>query len=115
MCVPRGQETELSGFYVYCSQILGWLPPLIFTVLVEADVAYKYGVIASSFGFVVAIGLLSCAAPWDEIVKESEEAGDSIGRGGIVLAPGTPPAADDDYDVGGDVVEPKMSPSEKIS
>jgi hypothetical protein len=78
MCLPRGQETELAGFYVYCTQILSWLPPLLFTVLIEANVAYKYGVILTSFGFVVSIGFLSCAAPWPEIVKEAEEGGSAL-------------------------------------
>ena len=36
MIVPHGLEAELSGLYVYCSQIIAWLPPLLFSVLVEA-------------------------------------------------------------------------------
>lgn len=80
MCLPRGQEAELAGFFVYCTQILGWLPPLLFSILVENDVAQKYGVVISAFGFVTAIGFLSCAAPWPEIVKEAED-------GGSVLVP----------------------------
>jgi MFS-type transporter involved in bile tolerance (Atg22 family) len=70
MCLPKGHEAELSGFYVYCTQILGWLPPLIFSLLVSNDVSQKYGVMSVTVFFLVAIGLLSCAAPWDEIVDE---------------------------------------------
>jgi hypothetical protein len=56
----------------YCTQILGWLPPLIFTVLVQNDVDQKFGVIAVSFGFGVAVLLLSCTASWDEILAEAD-------------------------------------------
>jgi len=83
MCLPKGREAELAGFFVYCTQILGWLPPLLFTLLVEADVHQKYGVIVTSFGFLVAVGLLSMTAPWDEIVLEAKSCpGDLIGESG---------------------------------
>ena len=71
MCLPKGQEAELAGFFVYCTQILGWLPPLLFSIMNENGIDQKYGVIITTFGFVVAIGLLSCTAPWDEIVEEA--------------------------------------------
>ena len=71
MVVPQGQEAEISGFFVYCTQILGWLPPLMFTILVEADVSQTYGVMALAIFFVIAIVLLSQAAEWKEIVAES--------------------------------------------
>lgn len=80
MVLPRGQEAELAGFFVYCTQILGWLPPLLFSILVENDVDYKYGVIVTSFGFVVSISLLSCTASWPEIVKEAQEGGNAGGE-----------------------------------
>jgi UMF1 family MFS transporter len=72
MCLPKGQEAELAGFFVYCTQILAWLPPLLFTILVENNVHQKYGVIMTSSFFLVAAALLRFAAPWDEIVAESQ-------------------------------------------
>lgn len=87
MILPQGQEAELAGFFVYCTQILGWLPPLIFSLMIEADVDYKYGVIATSFGFVISIGFLSCAASWPEIVKEAQDGGSS--GAGVVGEQGT--------------------------
>lgn len=59
MLLPRGQEAELSGFYVYCTQILGWLPPLIFSVMVESNIDQKFGILAVQSFFGVAIVLLS--------------------------------------------------------
>ena len=61
----------MSGFYVYCTQILGWLPPLVFTAMVEAGVSQTYGIIAVSGFFLAAIAILRCAAPWEDILRES--------------------------------------------
>jgi hypothetical protein len=61
----------LSGFFVYCTQILSWLPLLIFTALVEADVSQTYAVFAVTGFLLIAIGMLRCAAPWNDILKES--------------------------------------------
>lgn len=72
MCLPKGQEAELAGFFVYCTQILGWLPPLLFSILNEQGVPQKYGVLIACFGFAVSILLLSCTASWPEIVAEAE-------------------------------------------
>mmetsp|Transcript_11888 Transcript_11888/g.16876 ORF Transcript_11888/g.16876 Transcript_11888/m.16876 type:complete len:504 (+) Transcript_11888:119-1630(+) len=73
MCLPKGQEAELAGFFVYCTQIIGWLPPLIFTVIVEVGWNQKWGVVSVSGFLIVSIILLSCAAPWDEIVAEANK------------------------------------------
>jgi MFS-type transporter involved in bile tolerance (Atg22 family) len=31
--IPKGQDTELMGFYLFSGQCLGWLPLLVFTIL----------------------------------------------------------------------------------
>jgi len=72
MCLPKGQEAELAGFFVVCSQILSMVPPAIFTVLIEAGVQQKYGVIATSSFFLVATGLLMLTCSWEEIVEEAK-------------------------------------------
>eukprot|EP00538_Stauroneis_constricta_P000752 CAMPEP_0119554244 /NCGR_PEP_ID=MMETSP1352-20130426/6795_1 /TAXON_ID=265584 /ORGANISM="Stauroneis constricta, Strain CCMP1120" /LENGTH=535 /DNA_ID=CAMNT_0007600809 /DNA_START=215 /DNA_END=1818 /DNA_ORIENTATION=+ len=69
--LPKGQDTELSGFFVYCTQILGWLPPLFFSIIVEAGYEQKWGVIIVSFGFLVATVLLRFAGSWEVILEES--------------------------------------------
>ena len=78
MCLPKGQEAELAGFFVYCTQILGWLPPLIFSAMVEAGVDQNYGVMSVTVFFFIAIGILSCAAPWPEILKEAAGGGADV-------------------------------------
>lgn len=76
MCLPRGHEAELAGFFVYCTQILGWLPPLVFSILVENNINQRYGVIAVACFFFPAIGVLFLTAPWDGIVAEVAGAGE---------------------------------------
>jgi MFS-type transporter involved in bile tolerance (Atg22 family) len=76
MILPKGQEAEFSGFYVYCTQILGWAPPLLFSALVTADISQTFGVISVSFFLIIAIGIMSCAASWPEILEESRQAVD---------------------------------------
>eukprot|EP00934_Nitzschia_sp_Nitz4_P006401 Nitzschia sp. Nitz4//scaffold155_size52807//30637//32354//NITZ4_006801-RA/size52807-augustus-gene-0.54-mRNA-1//-1//CDS//3329537384//6391//frame0 len=71
MCLPKGQEAELSGFFVYCSQVLVWLPPLIFSVMVEANVEQTWGVVSVTGFLLIGIGLAECSAPWPEILAES--------------------------------------------
>ena len=70
LIVPKGQEAELSGIFVYCTQIIGWLPPLVFSILVENDIDHGYGVLVVSAFVLIAVVLLSLAAPWDEIIEE---------------------------------------------
>jgi len=73
MCLPKGLEAELAGFFVYCTQILVWLPPLLFSILVQNDINQKYGVMSVTLFFMVAIVLLSCAAPWEEILEQAAD------------------------------------------
>jgi len=86
MSLPKGQEAELAGFFVYCSQILGWLPPLVFSIMVEAEASQTYGVIAVTSFLLIAAGIVSCAAPWPEILEECGRSpnGQGIaGNGGV--------------------------------
>lgn len=70
MVTPKDQETEFAGLFNYCRLILVWLPPLLFSLLVEAGVSQAIGVVATISFFLVAIGLLSLSAPWPEFLQE---------------------------------------------
>ncbi|KAG7363884.1 vacuole effluxer Atg22 like protein [Nitzschia inconspicua] len=78
MCLPRGQEAEMAGFFVFCTQILTWVPALIFTVLVQSNVQQKYGIISTSLGFLIALLFLSCTGTWDEILAEAGHSNKSV-------------------------------------
>jgi len=71
MVMPKGQEAELSGLFVYCTQILSWLPPLLFQLMVEANVPQEYGIIVASSFLLPAAGFLMLTGTWDEILEES--------------------------------------------
>lgn len=71
MVLPKGQEAELTGFFVYCTQILVWLPPLVFSAMIEAGVKQTWGLMSLIIFFVIAIGFLSLVAPWPEVLEES--------------------------------------------
>jgi MFS-type transporter involved in bile tolerance (Atg22 family) len=58
MLLPQGQEAELSGFNVYCTQILVWLPPLVFSILVQSNIHQKYGLLSIQCFFLVGIAFL---------------------------------------------------------
>jgi len=47
--IPKKQETELMGLFVFSGQILGWLPPLIFTVMNERGVDMRWGLSINAF------------------------------------------------------------------
>lgn len=72
MILPVGQEAELSGFYNFVSVILGWLPPLIFTIATENQVEQKYAVIAAGAFFLPAFILLMFSGTWEEVLEEAK-------------------------------------------
>lgn len=41
--IPKGQETEMMGLFVFVGQILGWLPSLLFTIINEKGVELRWG------------------------------------------------------------------------
>jgi MFS-type transporter involved in bile tolerance (Atg22 family) len=71
MVLPAGQEAELTGFFIYCTQILVWLPPLVFALMIEAGVKQTWGLMSLIIFFAIAIGVLCLVAPWPEVLEES--------------------------------------------
>jgi MFS-type transporter involved in bile tolerance (Atg22 family) len=47
--IPKGQETEMMGLFTFTGQILGWLPPLVVTLMNESDVDLKYSLLVVLF------------------------------------------------------------------
>jgi len=70
LVVPAGQEAEMAGFFVYCSQILVWLPPLIFSILLEAEMDQRLGIVAIACFFLVSNLFYLMSPPFDEVLKE---------------------------------------------
>jgi len=78
LCLPHGQEAELSGFFVCCTNILVWLPPLLFVIVIENDVAQKFGWLPMAAFLLIAAGLLMMAGTWEEIRQEAAEGFEAI-------------------------------------
>ena len=55
MILPKNQNAEFSGSYVFFRQCLTWLPPLVFTVLNENNVSLRYGMASVNIFFVLAL------------------------------------------------------------
>jgi hypothetical protein len=56
---------------MYCTQILGWFPPLIFTVMVQNDINMKWALTAVSFTFLISIFFLCLMSSWPEVLEEA--------------------------------------------
>jgi len=80
MMCPVGQEAELSGFFVFSTNILVWLPPLIFTVMNQSGINMRWGLMSLVIFFVIAIGLLSLMDKWEKV--SSERRTDAITKDG---------------------------------
>jgi MFS-type transporter involved in bile tolerance (Atg22 family) len=49
---PKGQEAEMMGVYIFCTHILTFLPPLFFTLLNEAGLSMRWGMVSINVFFV---------------------------------------------------------------
>mmetsp|Transcript_17058 Transcript_17058/g.36857 ORF Transcript_17058/g.36857 Transcript_17058/m.36857 type:complete len:530 (+) Transcript_17058:80-1669(+) len=72
LSVPKGQESELSGFYTYCRSIMTWCPPLIFTVMNEAGLHMKWGMLSLVIFLVAGLVLLQLMAPWEDVLEAAK-------------------------------------------
>jgi UMF1 family MFS transporter len=72
MIIPRGQETELAGFYKYCSQVLSWAPPLVFTIINESGINLNWS--GMSLNVFLSLGLVCFmrTKPWDECLEDAK-------------------------------------------
>ena len=71
MIMPEGQESELSGFYMYCTQILGWLPPLVFTIMNERGINLSWGGIHLNIFLFIGLCFLQLMPTWEKCVEVS--------------------------------------------
>jgi MFS-type transporter involved in bile tolerance (Atg22 family) len=78
MICPVGQEAELSGFFVFSSNILVWLPPLIFTAMNESGISMRWGLVSLVIFFALGIASLSLMDKWENIRPERNNSKDSV-------------------------------------
>ena len=70
--IPQGQESELAGFFLYCTQILTFLPPLIFTVMNESGVSLHWAGIHLNIYLFVGFIFFQLMLPWDECIAAAK-------------------------------------------
>lgn len=70
--IPEGQESELAGFFLYCTQILAFLPPLVFTIMNEAGVNLKWAGIHLNAYLFVGLVFFQIMLPWDECLEAAK-------------------------------------------
>jgi len=73
LSLPKGQESELTGFWIYSSQIVVWLPPLIFTLMNESGVHMKYGVMSLIIFFLIGFVFVCLMEPWESIREDAHK------------------------------------------
>jgi len=71
--VPQSSTTEMMGLFLFFSQILAWLPPLVFTALNEAG-GVGIQIALSSFGvyFLIGIGCLFLVGDYGTATKNTK-------------------------------------------
>lgn len=73
LTIPRGQETELSAFYIYSTHILDWLPQLVFTLINQSGASKKIGMLGVVLFFLPGFISFQCMAPWEDVRLSAKE------------------------------------------
>lgn len=63
--MPKGQESELAGFLLYCTNVLLWLPVLVFTLMNEAKgIHIKWAAVSLNVYFSLAFLMYQLMPAW---------------------------------------------------
>ena len=73
---PRGQETEIMGIFTFVTQVVGWLPALIFSIMNEKGVNMQWSVSVLAWFLFVSILLLFGVGDYDAAVEQVKEVGE---------------------------------------
>jgi UMF1 family MFS transporter len=71
--IPRGQEAELMGVYIFACQALSWLPPLVFTIMNEMGVSMRIALFALTFYFMISFCILFWVGDYSKAVLHAKE------------------------------------------
>ena len=69
--MPQEQATEMSGLFSFCTIVLSWFPPLVFTIMNENGIHMRFGLLHLVAYFLLAVVCLSGMPDWEEILRES--------------------------------------------
>jgi len=71
--IPKGQDAELMGMFLFTRTFLAWIPPLVFTLLNEAGVQQRWILVSLSIFFVFALGSCCMIGSFDDAVASVKE------------------------------------------
>jgi MFS-type transporter involved in bile tolerance (Atg22 family) len=70
--LPAGQESELSGFYIYSMVLFTWFPPLLYSIILnQGTINEAYGLSSLMACQAMAFLSLGCLPPWPEALKSA--------------------------------------------
>ena len=69
--IPRGQEAELMGSYICASQILAWMPSLVFSIMNEAGISMRVGFSSLTLYFIASFFILFMVGDYEAAVKHA--------------------------------------------
>jgi len=74
--IPKGQDAELMGLYLFSGQVLTWLPPLVFAAMNEAGVSIRISMLSLLLFWFIAIVCLQCMGSYDKVIREANDGTD---------------------------------------
>jgi len=73
LSLPKGQEAELAGFFMYSGQIFNWLPSLVFTLLNEFGAPLNIAMMSLIIFYILGFCFLCRMCSWQDIRKSANE------------------------------------------
>mmetsp|Transcript_40819 Transcript_40819/g.73583 ORF Transcript_40819/g.73583 Transcript_40819/m.73583 type:complete len:121 (+) Transcript_40819:2-364(+) len=70
--IPRGQESELMGIYIFSGSVLAWLPPFLFSFLNEIGASMSIGLASLNLFFAGGFIFLLMIGDYNEAVALSQ-------------------------------------------
>mmetsp|Transcript_8172 Transcript_8172/g.12541 ORF Transcript_8172/g.12541 Transcript_8172/m.12541 type:complete len:490 (-) Transcript_8172:232-1701(-) len=71
--IPKDQDAEFMGFYLFASQILVWLPTLVSTALNEAGISQRVGLFSLTLFFLAGVYFLCMMGSYEEAVARATQ------------------------------------------
>lgn len=82
--IPKHAHAEMMGFYLFSTQVIAWLPTLIFTTLNEAGVSQRISICTLIFFFGVGFVCLFKMGSYDDVVRLAGITSSSDDEGGDI-------------------------------
>ena len=68
----RNTSVSYPSVSQYCSEIFGWFPPLVFSIMVQNEVTLAWALTVVASIFSISIFFLLLCGPWEKIVEQAQ-------------------------------------------